>query len=43
MDDLIIGVKEKIVLKINYQPFGKEPYEQLVHPYLLKEYRHRWF
>lgn len=43
MDDLFTGVKEKIVLKITYQPFGKEPYEQLVHPYLLKEYRNRWF
>lgn len=43
MDDLFTGVKEKVVLKIGYQPFGKEPYEQLVHPYLLKEYRNRWF
>lgn len=43
MDDLFTGVKEKIVLKITYQPFGKKPYEQLVHPYLLKEYRNRWF
>jgi predicted DNA-binding transcriptional regulator YafY len=43
MDDLFTAIKEKIVLKITYQPFGKEAYEQLVHPYLLKEYRNRWF
>jgi predicted DNA-binding transcriptional regulator YafY len=43
MDDLFTAIKERIVLMITYQPFGKEAYEQLVHPYLLKEYRNRWF
>lgn len=43
LDDLFTAIKEKIVLKICYQPFGKEPYEQIVHPYLLKQYRNRWF
>lgn len=43
MDDLFAGVKEKTVLKITYQPFGKKAYDQVVHPYLLKEYRNRWF
>jgi predicted DNA-binding transcriptional regulator YafY len=43
LDDLFTAIKEQIVLKITYQPFGKDPFEQLVHPYLLKEYRNRWF
>jgi predicted DNA-binding transcriptional regulator YafY len=43
IDDLFTGIKEKLVLRIKYQPFGKDAYEQLVHPYLLKEYRNRWF
>lgn len=43
IDDLFTSIKEQITLKVQYQPFGKEPYEQLVHPYLLKEYRNRWF
>jgi len=43
LHDLFTAVKEKIVLNITYQPFGKEPYTQVVHPYLLKEYRNRWF
>ncbi|NTS43019.1 WYL domain-containing protein [Flavisolibacter sp. BT320] len=43
LDDLFTSIKEKIPLIITYQPFGKESYEQLVHPYLLKEYRNRWF
>lgn len=42
-DDLFTAIKEKITLRIVYQPFSKEPYTQLVHPYLLKEYRNRWF
>lgn len=43
IDDLFTAVKEKIVLRITYQPFGKDLREHLVHPYLLKEYRNRWF
>jgi predicted DNA-binding transcriptional regulator YafY len=43
MDDIFNAVKEKTVLKITYQPFGKDAYDQIVHPYLLKEYRNRWF
>jgi predicted DNA-binding transcriptional regulator YafY len=43
MDNLLSGVKEKTVLNINYQPFSKKAYEQVIHPYLLKEYRNRWF
>lgn len=44
LDDLFTAIKEKMTLKIQYQPFSKsEPYDWLVHPYLLKQYRNRWF
>lgn len=44
IDDLFESIKGKSVLKIAYQPFGaSEPQEWIVHPYLLKEYRNRWF
>ncbi len=43
-DDLIFAVKHKIVLRIDYQPFiFPEPKELIIHPYLLKEFRNRWF
>lgn len=44
IDDIFFAIKEKCVLKVTYQPFGVlEPQDWLVHPYLLKEYRNRWF
>ncbi len=44
IDDLFSAIKDKSVLKVIYQPFGvAEPQEWVVHPYLLKEYRNRWF
>ncbi|RYG01860.1 MAG: WYL domain-containing protein, partial [Chitinophagaceae bacterium] len=43
VDDLFTSIKEQIPLVVTYQPFGKEPFEQVIHPYLLKEYRNRWF
>ncbi len=43
LHDLLVAVKQKIALNVTYQPFGKEPYIQVIHPYLLKEYRNRWF
>jgi predicted DNA-binding transcriptional regulator YafY len=43
-DDLFTAIKEKLPLEIKYQPFGRaEPYFWIIHPYLLKEYRNRWF
>ena len=44
IDNIFSAIKEKTVLKIAYQPF-KEPEskEWIIHPYLLKEYRNRWF
>lgn len=43
LDDLFAAVKEKTVLRIRYQPFYKPEIEYIFHPYLLKEYRNRWF
>ncbi|GAB4333632.1 MAG: WYL domain-containing protein [Flammeovirgaceae bacterium] len=36
-------VLKKNVIKINYTPFLEKEIEEIVHPYLLKEYNHRWF
>ncbi|RZK24324.1 MAG: WYL domain-containing protein [Flavobacterium sp.] len=43
LDDLFNAVLNKCALKISYQPFGKEIREWIIHPYLLKEYRNRWY
>jgi predicted DNA-binding transcriptional regulator YafY len=44
IDDLFSAIKDKCVLKAIYQPFSSpEPQEWVIHPYLLKEYRNRWF
>lgn len=43
-DNLMDAIEAKITVKLSYQPFGfKEPLEKTVHPYLLKEFRNRWF
>jgi len=36
-------IAQKIVLTIDYQPFGKEAYLRTISPYLIKEYNSRWF
>lgn len=44
IDDLFTAIKEKIALRISYQSFKAENAEEYIfHPYLLKEYRNRWF
>lgn len=44
LQSLFSAVKEKSALRIIYKPFSKtEPKELLFHPYLLKQYRNRWF
>lgn len=43
MDDLFTAIKEGIALEMGYQPFGKKTVQWIIHPYLLKEYRNRWF
>lgn len=40
---LFNAIINKTVLKINYEPFGKEPYNVVFHPYFLKQYNNRWF
>ena len=41
---IINAIKEQKVLRIYYQPFYEDkPYFAEVHPYLLKEYRNRWY
>lgn len=44
IDDLFCAIKDKTTLRISYQPFNAtEPSQFIFHPYLLKEYRNRWF
>jgi predicted DNA-binding transcriptional regulator YafY len=41
---IIQAIKEQKVLRIYYQPFYEDkPYFNEVHPYLLKEYKNRWY
>ncbi len=40
---LFNAIENNRVLKITYQPFGKEPFELTFHPYYLKQYNNRWF
>jgi predicted DNA-binding transcriptional regulator YafY len=40
---LFNAIINKTVLKIIYEPFGKQPYEVIFHPYFLKQYNNRWF
>lgn len=42
-EELFTAIREKCTVKLNYQPFGKEEREWLLHPYMLREYRNRWF
>lgn len=44
LQPLIEAVKSKNTLTLTYQPFyEKEAYKAIIHPYLLKEYRNRWY
>lgn len=44
LDDIFNAIKEKSVIRIYYQPFHYDnPVEYSFHPYLLKQYRNRWF
>ena len=43
LSDLFDAVKDRVVLAIDYEPFGEKRTEFLIHPYLLKEYRTRWY
>ncbi|SKC72236.1 helix-turn-helix transcriptional regulator [Ohtaekwangia koreensis] len=42
--ELLEAIKSKNVLRLSYQPYTHpQPSEKNVHPYLLKEFRNRWF
>jgi predicted DNA-binding transcriptional regulator YafY len=44
LQPLIEAIKNKEAITITYQPFYVEdPYATDIHPYLLKEYRNRWY
>lgn len=44
LNPLIRAILNKKVLRIYYHPFYEDkPYFTIVHPYLLKEYRSRWY
>ncbi len=44
LDNLINAISKKTVVSFNYKPFYKETsYKHTIHPYLLKEYRNRWY
>lgn len=44
LGDIYEAIKRKNVLKISYQTFkANEPRPWVIHPYLLKEYDHRWY
>ena len=44
IEPVINAIKEKRVLKIVHQSFSRsEPATRVVHPYLIKEYRNRWY
>ena len=43
-ENLLAAIKNKIVVRIEYQPYHQaDSKEIVVHPYLLKEFRNRWF
>ena len=37
------AIRAHEVIRFTYQSFGKEAQTRVVHPYLLKQYNHRWF
>jgi predicted DNA-binding transcriptional regulator YafY len=44
LDDLFNSIKNKSVIRVSYLPFHYELAKDFIfHPYLLKQYRNRWF
>lgn len=44
LQTVIEAIRYKQVLKLHYKSFDRdEPVDHVVHPYLLKEYRNRWY
>lgn len=42
-NELLQAILSKRVLKITYAPFGKDPYQERIYPYHLKQYNDRWY
>lgn len=43
-DPVVRAIENSMVLRVTYLPYYEDkPYFNEVHPYLLKEYRHRWY
>lgn len=40
---LFEAIVNKQPLRITYQPYGRDAYERVVHPYFIKQYNNRWF
>jgi predicted DNA-binding transcriptional regulator YafY len=44
LDPLIKAIQKRKVIRVYYHPFYEDkPYFTIIHPYLLKEYRNRWY
>ena len=44
LEPIYQAIQQKSVIKLKYQPFWKpSSIEAILHPYLLKEYNHRWY
>jgi len=44
LQPLIEAIKSRKTINLTYHPFyEKEAYKTIIHPYLLKEYRNRWY
>jgi predicted DNA-binding transcriptional regulator YafY len=44
LDPLIKAIQKRSVIRVYYHPFYEDkPYFTIIHPYLLKEYRNRWY
>jgi len=44
INDLLEATKGRVALRVSYQPYSQlNATERIVHPYLLKEFRNRWF
>lgn len=43
LEEVFAAISEKRAIRIKYRPFGQELKEKIVSPYLLKEFRNRWY
>lgn len=43
LSPLFDAIISKQPLRITYQPYGKDAFDSVVHPYYIKQYNNRWF